>query len=31
MRCIKAVLNNATGLEFMATDTSLTNQLVNGE
>ena len=31
VRCIKAVLNNATGLEFMATDTSLTNQLVNGE
>lgn len=31
VRCIKAVLNNTTGLEFMTSDTSLAKQLVNGE
>ena len=30
VRCIKAVLNNVTGLEFMSNDPSLTNQLVTG-
>ncbi|KAL9973149.1 hypothetical protein ACROYT_G019566 [Oculina patagonica] len=31
VRCIKAVLNNVTGLEFMSKDPSLTKQLVIGE
>ena len=30
VRCIKAVLNNVTGLEFMTNDPSLTNHLVTG-
>lgn len=30
VRCIKAVLNNVTGLEYMTNDPSLTNQLVTG-
>lgn len=30
VRCIKAVLNNVTGLEFMSNHPSLTNQLVTG-
>lgn len=30
VRCIKAVLNNVTGLEYMTTDPSLTKQLVTG-
>ena len=31
VRCIKAVLNNVTGLEFITNDSSLTNQLVIGK
>ena len=31
VRCIKAVLNNVTGLEFITNDPSLTNQLVIGK
>ena len=31
VRCVKAVLNNVTGLEFMINDPSLTNQLVIGK
>ena len=31
VRCIKAVLNNVTGLEFMSNDSSLTKQLVIGK
>ncbi|CAH3125916.1 unnamed protein product [Pocillopora meandrina] len=31
VRCIKAVLNNITGLEFMTSDTSLAKQLLNVE
>ena len=30
VRCIKAVMNNATGLEFMVNDSSLTKQLAMG-
>ena len=30
VRCIKAVMNNVTGLEFMANDTSLTRHLATG-
>ena len=30
VRCIKAVLNNITGLEFITSNSSLTNQLVIG-
>ena len=30
VRCIKAVLNNVTGLAFMSNNPSLTNQLVTG-
>lgn len=30
VRCIKAVLNNVTGLEFISSNSSLTNQLVIG-
>ena len=31
VRCIKAVLNNTTGLQFISSNTSLTNQLVIGK
>ena len=31
VRCIKAVLNNVTGLEFISNNSSLTNQLITGE
>ena len=31
VRCIKAVMNNVTGLEFMASDSSLTRQLGTGK
>lgn len=30
VRCIKAVMNNVTGLEFMSNNPSLANQLVTG-
>ena len=31
IQCIKAVMNNVTGLEFITSDPSLTSQLVHGE
>lgn len=31
VRCIKAVMNNITGLEFMVNDSSLTRQLATGK
>lgn len=31
VRCIKAVMNNVTGLEFITNHSSLTNQLVTGK
>ena len=31
VRCIKSVMNNVTGLEFMASDVSLTRHLGNGK
>ena len=31
VRCIKAVMNNVTGLEYMANDSSLTRHLGTGE
>ena len=31
VQCIKAVMNNVTGLDFITSDPSLTSQLVTGE
>lgn len=31
VRCIKSVMNNVTGLEFIASDVSLTRHLANGK